>query len=66
MKTNQTGAMRRFLSPTLPPGRSLTYNVRARWTDATGKVIDETKPVQVQAGQLSSANFANAPSIATR
>jgi len=56
-KTNQTGSTREFVSPALEPGRTFTYDVRARWTDATGRVVDETKQVPVKAGQQVTINF---------
>jgi uncharacterized protein (TIGR03000 family) len=59
-KTSQTGTERRFVSPALQPGRSFTYDIRARWTDASGKVIDKTEHVKVEAGRLSTVDFASA------
>jgi len=56
-KTNQAGSSRTFVSPPLEPGHSYTYDVRARWTDPSGRVIDETKQVAVQAGQEVTLNF---------
>jgi uncharacterized protein (TIGR03000 family) len=56
-KTSQTGELRTFVSPSLENGKTFTYAVRARWTDASGKVVEQTKQVEVQAGQLSTADF---------
>ncbi len=56
-KTSQTGSLRDFVSPPLDTGKKFTYNLRARWTDSSGKVIDQTKQVEVQAGQQSTADF---------
>src|SRR5207245_10829800 len=42
-KTNQTGPVRHFVSPSLQPGRTFTYEIRARWTDASGRRLDRTK-----------------------
>ena len=41
-KTSQTGSVRDFVSPALQTGRSFTYEIRARWTDEGGKVIEKT------------------------
>jgi uncharacterized protein (TIGR03000 family) len=56
-KTRQTGALRIFVSPPLDSGKMFTYVVHARWTDNSGKVIDQTKKVEVQAGTWSIADF---------
>jgi uncharacterized protein (TIGR03000 family) len=56
-KTSQSGAVRDFVSPALQTGRSFTYEIRARWTDDSGKVIDKTKQVKVEAGKQSTADF---------
>src|ERR1700723_1792902 len=39
-KTAQTGSLRHYVTPSLESGRSFTYDIRARWTDPNGKVID--------------------------
>jgi len=31
-KTSQTGSVRTFVSPAVQPGKSFTYDIRARWT----------------------------------
>jgi uncharacterized protein (TIGR03000 family) len=56
-KTKQTGSLRHFVSPPLTPGRSFTYSIRARWTDANGQVVDQTRQVPVQAGGQVVENF---------
>jgi uncharacterized protein (TIGR03000 family) len=56
-KMSQTGSLRDFVSPPLETGKQFTYNLRVRWTDSSGKVIDQTKQVEVQAGQQSTADF---------
>jgi uncharacterized protein (TIGR03000 family) len=59
-KTNQTGPERNFVSPALPTGKSFTYDIRARWTDGTGKTVDKTKQVKVEAGRRSTVDFVGA------
>ncbi len=54
--TQQTGALRQFVSPPLGPGRSYTYAVRARWTK-DGKPVEEERRVRVQAGASSRLDF---------
>jgi uncharacterized protein (TIGR03000 family) len=56
-RTKSTGSLRTFLSPPLETGKTFSYVVHARWTDSSGKVIDQTKQVEVQAGQRSRADF---------
>jgi uncharacterized protein (TIGR03000 family) len=56
-KTKSTGSLRTFVSPPLESGKTFTYVIHARWTDSSGKVIDQTKRVEVQAGQRSRADF---------
>ena len=58
-KTSQTGAVRHFSSPALTPGKTFTYDLRARWTGADGKAVDRTKQVKVQAGARVGVDFNN-------
>ena len=59
-KTNQKGTDRTFASPALQPGRTFNYDIRARWTGADGKVVDQTQKVKVEAGRRSNVDFASA------
>jgi uncharacterized protein (TIGR03000 family) len=56
-KTSQTGTQRRFTSPTLPPDRSFTYEIRARWTGDDGKPVEQKREVKVQANRTNSVDF---------
>jgi uncharacterized protein (TIGR03000 family) len=47
--TAQTGTARQFVSPPLTPGKTYSYELRARWTDA-GKDVEQTQNVTVRAG----------------
>jgi len=49
-KTQQTGTLRRFESPPLPPGQGFTYRVKAVW-DVQGNEIVSEKTVRIVAGQ---------------
>jgi uncharacterized protein (TIGR03000 family) len=61
-KTSENGAFREFVSPPLPPGKDYVYDVRARWTDPNGQVVDRTRHMTVRAGDRVMANFlANNP-----
>jgi len=56
-KTSQTGPVRHFVSPSLQPGRTFTYEIRARWTDASGRLVVRTKQVEVRAGARIGVDF---------
>jgi len=56
-KTSQMGNQRQFVSPPLDRGRKFTYDVRARWTDGNGKVVDRTQKVSVEADRRSFVDF---------
>ncbi|HEY7424470.1 MAG TPA: TIGR03000 domain-containing protein [Gemmataceae bacterium] len=47
-KTSRTGPQREFVSPPLTPGKSYTYEVKARWMQ-DGKPVEQTRNVHVQA-----------------
>jgi uncharacterized protein (TIGR03000 family) len=55
-KTTQTGSRRMFVSPPLTPGRSYTYDIRARWMQ-NGREVDQTRHVRVQTGQRTRVDF---------
>ena len=55
-KTSQTGGIRAFESTPVPPGRTYTYDIRARWIE-DGKAIDVTRSVKFQAGQKVVVDF---------
>ena len=54
--TKQTGAMRSFSSPSLEPNATYHYTIRAQWDD-NGKMKEETRSVEVRAGQTSTVDF---------
>jgi uncharacterized protein (TIGR03000 family) len=56
-KTKQTGSLRHFVSPPLTPGKDFVYDIRARWTDENGHVVDQTRHVPVHAGSQTVENF---------
>lgn len=57
VKLQLTGVERAFVSPPLPPGRTFTYTIRARWMGQDGRVNDLTRTVQVEAGRRASVDF---------
>jgi uncharacterized protein (TIGR03000 family) len=57
--TQQRGPMRVFQTPQLDPGRTYTYQVRAKWTE-NGKDMEQTRPLQVQANRTATLDF-NSP-----
>jgi uncharacterized protein (TIGR03000 family) len=52
-----SGPVRHFYSAPLTPGQTFTYEVRARWTDPSGKPVERTKKVDVQAGARIGVDF---------
>ena len=54
--TTQKGPVRTFITPSLDPGRTFTYELRATWT-ANGQPVTQTRTVQVGAGKRSLVDF---------
>jgi uncharacterized protein (TIGR03000 family) len=59
-ETRMTGTLRRFVTPPLNPGVDYSYELRVRWTDASGEVQDQTREVVAQAGRQVILNFQDA------
>jgi uncharacterized protein (TIGR03000 family) len=55
-RTRQTGSNRQFESPSLTPGKTYTYDIRARWMGDDGEVT-RTKHVTVRAGARVTVDF---------
>jgi len=55
-KMTQSGSVRSFVSPTLPPGKDFVYHVKARWME-NGREVEQTRTLDVQAGSRASVNF---------
>lgn len=60
VKMKQTGTRRRFTSPTLMPGVSYAYEVRATWTQ-NGRQVSDSNQVTLHAGDRASLTFINRP-----
>jgi len=56
-KMTTTGSERQYVSPPLTPGRQYAYDIRARWTNGNGQVVDQTRHVPVQAGAVVNVDF---------
>jgi uncharacterized protein (TIGR03000 family) len=56
-----TGTERRFVSPPLVPGKSYTYEVRARWSE-NGRPIERVRHVTVLANETTTVDFTVAAS----
>jgi uncharacterized protein (TIGR03000 family) len=54
--TKQTGAVRYFESPPLPPGRTYTYTLKASWTDK-GEARSAERRVRVEPGKQYTIDF---------
>jgi uncharacterized protein (TIGR03000 family) len=57
-KTSQTGSIREFDSPPIPPGRLFSYAVKARWPDS-GKFVEIVRQVTVKAGDRTTVDFSS-------
>jgi uncharacterized protein (TIGR03000 family) len=55
-QTRQRGQFRRFVTPSLDPGQSFTYEIKAVW-DENGNKVERTRKVHVRAGQQRSVDF---------
>jgi uncharacterized protein (TIGR03000 family) len=60
VQTKQTGPTRRFVTPTLTPGVTYQYEIRAAWNDG-GKEVTRTQHLTFQAGDSPSVTFVAAP-----
>jgi uncharacterized protein (TIGR03000 family) len=56
-KTDQTGTVRRFVTPPLQPGETFTYTLRASWREQ-GKLVVRERTVKVQAGKETTVDLA--------
>lgn len=55
-KTEQQGDLRTFVTPSLPPGRIFSYEIRARWKQ-DGQPIEQTKEVDVRSDDRLTVDF---------
>jgi len=55
-KTEQTGAVRQFVSPRLAPVQAGVYDIRCRW-EQNGRQMEQTRHVTVHAGDQLAINF---------
>lgn len=60
-RTNQTGTVRRFVTPPLNPNAHSSYDLRVRYTGQDGKEVDETRHVAVEPGRQVVLNLQPAP-----
>lgn len=55
--TQQRGTERVFDTPDLRSGATYTYDIKARWRDANGQMIERTHSVNVEQGRESFVDF---------
>jgi len=60
--TAQSGQEREFGSPPLTPGKSYTYEVKARWMEA-GEPVERTRKVKVMANRTTTVDFGPVPEV---
>jgi uncharacterized protein (TIGR03000 family) len=56
-KTTQTGPVREFVSPALPPGKLFDYTIVVRYTDANGKAVTDRRVIHVRANDWFRIDF---------
>jgi len=54
--TSKRGGLRDFYSPTLPPGKTFLYAVRARWRE-DGRWVEQQADFKVRANQTTVVRF---------
>jgi uncharacterized protein (TIGR03000 family) len=62
VETNKQGSDRDFNSPALTPGKTYTYEVKARWMQA-GEPVEKTRKVKVIANQTTTVDFGPIPEL---
>ena len=55
--TQQRGMERVFDTPSLSAGSTYSYDIRARWRDPNGQMIDRTRTVHLQQGRETLVDF---------
>jgi len=61
-ETAQRGQEREFGSPPLTPGKSYTYEVKARWME-NGEPVEKTRQVKVIANRTTTVDFGPVPEV---
>jgi len=61
-ETGQHGQEREFGSPPLTPGKSYTYEVKARWMQ-NGEPVEQTRKVKVMANRTTTVDFGPVPEV---
>jgi uncharacterized protein (TIGR03000 family) len=58
--TDQTGAEREFTTPELDPGKTYTYELKARWT-LGGRPVEQSLQVEVRPDKTTTVSFGATP-----
>jgi uncharacterized protein (TIGR03000 family) len=61
VKTTQIGATREFTSPALSPGTTYHYKITVRYSDAKGKVVEDTRDIRFRANDWYRIDFNRPP-----
>jgi uncharacterized protein (TIGR03000 family) len=54
--TSLTGALRRFFSEGLQPGKDYSYQIRVRWTEG-GRAVEQTRKITFRSGDQLTLNL---------
>ncbi len=63
-KTQQTGKVRTFVTPSLPADKVFTYEIKAKWSE-DGKAVEQSQIVMVQSGKRVPVSFTQLPEAAS-
>jgi uncharacterized protein (TIGR03000 family) len=55
--TKKQGMKRRFMSPLLMPDAHYVYDLKVRWKDSKGHVVEQSRSVMVRAGSQALVDF---------
>jgi uncharacterized protein (TIGR03000 family) len=55
-KRTETGSLREFVTPPLPPGQRYTYEIKAQWVE-NGREVLQTRKVDIYAGDRLMVNL---------
>jgi uncharacterized protein (TIGR03000 family) len=56
-KTSQTGTVREYVSPAMPPGQTYTYHITVRYRGANGKLVEDPRDIRVRANDWFTVDF---------
>lgn len=65
-RTTTTGTVREFVSPPLEPGKNMIYSILVRYTNSSGRTIEETHSIRVHANEQLDIDCTHQPAAQAR